>query len=1128
MRKKIASYFMIIVMILSSVWVTPIKSYGQTEAEISSAEDVRNTETDQGTLKKSETDSVDDEELSNNVERNAGTSLNNASSEESLTEGNSLEAEDSEKELEQNTDSDVSTQEETTYSYNSTSTSGAVTLKVEWNEPVLGQDTTFHVSATGGSGAYKFRMDAPSYSDSNEYAYESVADPSRGEWLKYTDACSSQDYTFMMTASGTYNFRFYVMDTTAGVYYLRVSTYIQVSDENYPSIKTIVSSAVDQAKKETDGSDYGKALWLHDWLIQQLDYDNSLKWSSAESALTRKLGTCQAYESAYSQLLTAAGIENAETRDTYDGHTWNAMKLDGEWYQVDCTWDDTKDNFYNFDATHLYFGLTDELMALAHKGHNNIYTTAGYSTRSTSLADNYFVKNGAAKEWAQNYVDRIQKNLNAGKTEFTISADNASYPPSISGIQNGITAYAIQQMEWTAAGKKITLEVSGGATEFVFHAVYSACEHKWDEGKIIKEPTYDQEGIKRYTCVYCSETKDENIEKLNKYIESVSYKTRVQDEGWQDWKKDGELSGTAGQSKQVEAIAIELRNSLIHGDIKYRTYTQNGGWQDWKSNGEISGSDDETTKIEAIAIELTDELSKNYDVYYRTHCQDYGWLGWAKNGEKAGSEGYSKRMEAIEIRLVKKGEKTPETGGESFVVNTSTNLVSYKTYVEGQGWTNDVTDGGQSGTVGEAKKLEGISLRLSSGIDGIVQYRTYTENDGWEDWSENGEINGKPDGTRRLEAIQIRLTGKAAEKYDIYYRVHCQDYGWLGWAKNGEKAGSEGYSRRMEAIEIQLVTKGQSMSGDGTASFAVNPNSNFIHYRTYVEKQGWTNYVTDGRQSGTAGESKKLESISLGLSSCIDGSVQYRTYTENEGWEDWSENGEINGKPDGTRRLEAIQIRLTGKAAEKYDIYYRVHCQDYGWLGWAKNGEKAGSEGYSRRMEAIEIQLVTKGQSMSGDGTASFAVNPNSNFIHYRTYVEKQGWTNYVTDGRQSGTAGESKKLESISLGLSSCIDGSVQYRTYTENEGWEDWSENGEINGKPDGTRRLEAIQIRLTGKAAEKYDIYYRVHCQDYGWLGWAKNGEKAGSEGYSRRMEAIEVRLVAKGNVAPGNMNNCFYGK
>lgn len=188
--------------------------------------DFGNTEADQEPFEKSETNSADDVELKNNVEENAGVPLDNASSEEALTEESSLEAEDSldsEEALEQNTDSDVSTQEETAYSYNSTSTSGTVTLKVEWNEPVLGQDTTFHVSATGGSGAYKFRMDAPSYSEPNEYAYESVADPSRGEWLKYTDACSSQDYTFMMTASGTYNFRFYVMDTTAGVYYLRVA-----------------------------------------------------------------------------------------------------------------------------------------------------------------------------------------------------------------------------------------------------------------------------------------------------------------------------------------------------------------------------------------------------------------------------------------------------------------------------------------------------------------------------------------------------------------------------------------------------------------------------------------------------------------------------------------------------------------------------------------------------------------------------------------------------------------------------------------------------------------------------------------------------------------------------------------
>lgn len=362
--------------------------------------------------------------------------------------------------------------EETTYAYNETATSNGVTLKVEWNEPSIGTPTIFHVSASGGSGLYKFRMDAPSYTSPELLSYESVADPSRGEWLNYTEECSSTNYYFTMTATGTYNFRFYIMDSASSVYYLRTNIYINVSDPNYPSVYTIVQSAVANCNNETDGSDYQKALWLHDWLLTQLDYDNSLKWSSAESALTRGLGTCQAYESAYSKLLTAAGIENAETRSTYDGHTWNAMKLDGEWYQVDVTWDDSNDNFYGFDQRRLYFALTDELMAIAHKGHLNIYTADGYATRSTSLANNYFVKSGDAANWAENYRNRIQENLDAGKTDFSIKTDNSTFPPSIYGIQNGIIAYAINQLNWSSNGKPVTLYVVTNGANFDFTVTY--------------------------------------------------------------------------------------------------------------------------------------------------------------------------------------------------------------------------------------------------------------------------------------------------------------------------------------------------------------------------------------------------------------------------------------------------------------------------------------------------------------------------------------------------------------------------------------------------------------------------------------------------------------------------------
>ena len=41
---------------------------------------------------------------------------------------------------------------------------------------------------------------------------------------------------------------------------------------------------------------------------------------------------------------------------------------------------------------------------------------------------------------------------------------------------------------------------------------------------------------------------------------SVKYQTHVQDIGWQTQVKDGEIAGTEGQSKRLEAIKIELKN----------------------------------------------------------------------------------------------------------------------------------------------------------------------------------------------------------------------------------------------------------------------------------------------------------------------------------------------------------------------------------------------------------------------------------------------------------------------------------------------------------------------------------------------------------------------------------------
>lgn len=356
----------------------------------------------------------------------------------------------------------ISATSQTTYAHSATASQNGVTFTVSWNDAPAGTATTFHVTQTNGSSQAKARMDVPTYW--NGGGQESVCDPSRPAWASYHSlGTAGHDFTFDFTASGTYRIYFYFMDNDRndpqndkGIYYLRTTAEVAVNDAARPSVTQIVNNAVAQCRQETDGSEYDMALWLHDWTLDQLEYDHNLNWCSAESGLTRHQGTCESYQCIYSKLLDAAGIANG--RITGNGHTWNAVKIEGKWCQMDLTWDDTSDNWYgDLDQRHLYFGLTDELMTIAHSDHTANYQKDGYAYRSTDLSNNYFVRNGKADEWVEKYADRIQQHLDAREESFSIDADNQLFPPSISGIQNGIVAYAMNQRRWKVQGAKVVL-----------------------------------------------------------------------------------------------------------------------------------------------------------------------------------------------------------------------------------------------------------------------------------------------------------------------------------------------------------------------------------------------------------------------------------------------------------------------------------------------------------------------------------------------------------------------------------------------------------------------------------------------------------------------------------------------
>ena len=130
----------------------------------------------------------------------------------------------------------------------------------------------------------------------------------------------------------------------------------------------------------------------------------------------------------------------------------------------------------------------------------------------------------------------------------------------------------------------------------------------------------------------------------------ITFQANVEGIGWLQPVGDGEIVGTTGQARRLEALIINF-----NGGIKYSAHVQNIGWQDWAYAGDTAGTVGKNLRMEAIRIQFVGRTEQYYDVYYRAHVQNIGWLGWAKNGEPAGTAGASLRMEALQVKIVDKG-----------------------------------------------------------------------------------------------------------------------------------------------------------------------------------------------------------------------------------------------------------------------------------------------------------------------------------------------------------------------------------------------------------------------------------------------------------------------------------------
>ena len=269
----------------------------------------------------------------------------------------------------------------------------------------------------------------------------------------------------------------------------------------------------------------------------------------------------------------------------------------------------------------------------------------------------------------------------------------------------------------------------------------------------------------------------------------VTYQGQGQSYGWQDWRSNGTIAGTVGESKTLEGIKIELINAPENASIRYKVQGQGYGWESkWSYDGALAGTDGESKRMEAIKIELVN--MDDYSIEYRAQVEDYGWLDWVVDGEIAGTDGLSKRLEAIQIRIVKKRAKNVK--------------VVYQAHGEGYGWQPEQYSGIIAGTTG--KRLEGIKIKLENAPENAkILYQAHGESYGWQSWTSDFSLAGTTGQSKRLEAIRIKLENMDA--YSIEYNAYVSSMGWQGWALDGEIAGTTGQSKQIEAIRIRIVPK---------------------------------------------------------------------------------------------------------------------------------------------------------------------------------------------------------------------------------------------------------------------------------------------------------------------------------
>lgn len=162
---------------------------------------------------------------------------------------------------------------------------------------------------------------------------------------------------------------------------------------------------------------------IHDYIVSTVRYDTAAAANSNPvdgflphafdiyGAAVEGKAVCEGYAKLFQYLCYRTGINATQISGIADGggHMWNAVKLDGDWYELDATWADQETDaiYYGF------FNLTHSEMAQSHAASTEIPYPQATGTKYR-YADYYALKLLSATQVSDTYKTVVDRLISAG------------------------------------------------------------------------------------------------------------------------------------------------------------------------------------------------------------------------------------------------------------------------------------------------------------------------------------------------------------------------------------------------------------------------------------------------------------------------------------------------------------------------------------------------------------------------------------------------------------------------------------------------------------------------------------------------------------------------------------------